>query len=408
MRVLHISKFDRKGGAAIAAFNSVRSQRALGLDARLAVGRKLSDADFVIEPKGLSKARAAFAFAAERLPFRALGVPRFDVRSVGRFGIDVASLVRVQDPDLIVLHNIDGVASLEAMARINRPIVWRMHDMWATLGIRHYDDGTDPLSGVSAVLDRWTLRRKAAAVSAVANLTLCPPSRWLGEVGKASPITGGRPCVVIPNGIEIDAFTPAGAREARAALGIPVDSLVIAFGASSGADEPRKGGDLLRAAIESGAEALRNAGIHLLVYGGGGEAFAGLDLPITTLGHLPPGTGMAGVYRAADIAVVPSRMENLSLTVLEAMACGTPVVAFRIGGMPDMIRDGDNGWLAEPVSAPALLKAIERAVKQLRNDPNLPQRARQEIESRFSLESEARAMCSMFERILASKPRGCS
>jgi glycosyltransferase involved in cell wall biosynthesis len=96
-------------------------------------------------------------------------------------------------------------------------------------------------------------------------------------------------------------------------------------------------------------------------------------------------------------------MENLSLTVLEAMACGAPVVAFQVGGMPDMIQNGDTGWLAEPATADALLGTLQRAAAQVLYDAQLPHRVRREVEHRFSLESEGVAMRRLFESIINSR-----
>ena len=376
MRVLHFSKYDKRGGAAIAALNSVRAQRALGIDAVMAVGRKLGDDSFVHGTSGVSKLKAAAAFAVERLPFRALGASRFDVRSMGLMGLDPRPLIRAHDPDVVVLHNIDGLLALGALPGIDRPVVWRMHDMWPAIGTRHYDDQAHPLRGLAGRIDRWVSGRKRAAYARMERLTLCPPSHWLADVARASPLTRGHACEVIPNGVDIEAFRPGPSSEARAALGIDEGRVVIAFGASGGIGDPRKGGDLLLAALRAGARELREAGAHLLIFGGGGEDFAALGLPATLLQQRDSRLGMAQVYQAADLLVAPSRMENLSLVVLEAMACATPVLAFDIGGMPDMIADGDTGWLAEPVSPPALLAALLRAIAQLGGGDAVGARAR--------------------------------
>jgi len=403
MRVLHFSKYDMRGGAAIAALNSVRSQRALGLDATLAVGRKLGAEPFVHGPSGLATLHAALAFAVERLPSRALGASRFDVRSIGLMGLDPRPAIRAHDPDVVVLHNIDGLLALRMLPWIDRPVVWRMHDMWPAIGSRHYEEPGAPLRGLAGRIDRWVSGRKRAAYARMRELVLCPPSHWLAEVARVSPLTRGYACEVIPNGVDIEAFKPGSGREARSALGIAEGQVVIAFGASGGVGEPRKGGDLLREALRAGAEELRAARAHLLVFGGGGESFADLGLPLTALDQRDSRLGMAQIYQAADLLAAPSRMENLSLVVLEAMACATPVLAFRIGGMPDMIVDGETGWLAEPVSPDALGTALLRAIGQLDHDDAIGQRARAAVETRFSLETEAMAMRHLFERLTSAR-----
>lgn len=400
MRVLHISKFDKRGGAAIAARNSVKAQRVFGIDARMLAGTKIADDEFVDTPSGLAALRRTAAFAGERILFRAAGVPRFDVRSIGQFGIGARAYIERYDPDVVVLHNIDGVMSLESIAQIGRPTIWRMHDMWAARGLRHYDDDTQPLGKAVRTLDRWVARRKTKSLNKAGQLMLCPPSQWLAAVAAQSPITKNIPCTVVPNGIDTKEYSPGSKAAARKEFGLSERDFILAFGASSGADEPRKGGDLLIEALAHQCEAFKQANVKLMVFGGGGAQFSELGIPTVNLDKLNAGAEMATAYRAADLVVAPSRLENLSLTVLESMACGTPVVAFNIGGMPDMIEHGRTGWLAADVSAASLGDTLVRAVREAKQDKDMRQRVRREIEQRFSLEVEAASMIALFERML--------
>lgn len=403
MRVLHLSKYDLRGGAAIAAFNSVVSQRAAGIDARLAVGRKLSKSDFVDGPNRLRQLRVAMSFAVERLPFRILGVPSSDVRSIGLGGLDVADIISRHDPDVIVLHSIDGFIPLKALPKINRPVVWRMHDMWPALGTRHYAENNDRLVGIAALLDDWTLKRKHHAYAGLSNLTLCPPSHWLGSVSASSPLLKRLPCVVIPNGVDTRLFHPADKQAARAMFGLDPSAKIVAFGAIGGTTDPRKGADLLLGALRAGAPFFSEHNVEFLFFGGGREPEQIDGVRLISAGPIASRERMAMVYRAADVAVVPSRMENLSLTVLEAMACATPVVAFKIGGMPDMIEPGVSGWLAPEVSYEALLATMVEAVTQCSLDGGIGHRARRTVETRFSLETEASAMIELYASLLGER-----
>jgi glycosyltransferase involved in cell wall biosynthesis len=400
MRVLHLSKYDSRGGAAIAALNSAMSQRAAGIDARLAVGRKLGEMDFVEGPGALGRAKAAASFALERLPFRALGIPAADVRSIGIGGLDVAGIVRRHDPDVVVLHGVDGFVPLAALPNIHRPIVWRMHDMWPALGTRHYAADDAPLTGLAGSLDRWTFERKRRVYAAHANLTFCPPSQWLGSVARSSALTRGHKCTVIPNGVDAKLFDVGDKRAARAEFGLDPDALVVVFGAIGGTDDPRKGADLLLGALRSGRSLFQDRGVEFLFFGGRGpDEIDGVKL--MSAGAIASRERMAMVYRAADLVIVPSRMENLSLTVLEAMACGAPVVAFDIGGMPDMIEPGVNGWLAPDVTSEALLDTIVGALDRVAGEPGIAKAPRRTIETRFTLEKEAEAMIDLYQRLLA-------
>ncbi|EHR59276.1 D-inositol-3-phosphate glycosyltransferase [Saccharomonospora cyanea] len=163
-------------------------------------------------------------------------------------------------------------------------------------------------------------------------------------------------------GVDLERFRPGSVAEARAALGLPGDAVVLAF---AGRIQPLKAPDvLLRAAatlVRRDPELRR----RLVVLVAGGPSGTGLDQPTSLrklaadLGindlvrFLPPqgGQDLVNVYRAADVVAVPSHNESFGLVALEAQACGTPVVAARVGGLPVAVADGESGVLV-PTHAP--------------------------------------------------------
>lgn len=408
MRIVHFSKYEGKGGAARAAYNSVRAQRAAGADALLCVGAGPGREPFVIAPQGLRRLRSFANFAIERIPFRLAGRSRYDARSLGLAGLDAPSIAASLRADLVVLHNIDGFVRIEDLPRLPCPVVWRTHDMWAMCGTEHYVEDSEPFrrespGGVRDMLSRWTFRRKAKAYAKTASLTICAPSDWLRDEIAASRLLHGREVVTIPNGIDTGAFSPVPRAEARARLGLPADAPLLLFGAAGGLDDPRKGFDLLAAAIGGAAPALTALGAELVAVGGGD--IGALPLPVHMLGHVGDPARLRDAYAAADLVVAPSRLENLSLMVLEALACGTPVIAFDVGGMPDMIQPGSNGWLVPPFDVEAVARALPAGLAASRADPEMRARCRGSVEGRFDLETEASGMLSLFERIVADAPR---
>ena len=407
MKVLHISKYDCKGGAAIAALNAVRAQREIGIDAIMLAGRKLGDDPNVVGPGPVAGILVHVRFAIERLPARIAGLPRTDTRSIGVAGIRLRSALRKFKPDIVVLHNIDGLVKLEDLPKIDVPVVWRMHDAWPLLGTRHYQQGGGPsrFSGLFAKIDLWTEQRKRQALAKMPSLTLAPPSEWLARLARTC-----QPHLavsVIPNGIDTGMFVPHSNRDgARRDLGLGDNDFVILFGAAAGKADPRKGFDLLEDAL---AKSHALAGFNRIVLGTFGSEKGRSTIcgvPAIHFGQVSDRKALANIYALADLTVVPSREENLSLTVLESMSCGTPVVAFDIGGMPDMIQSGINGWLVAPYDTEALAVAFSSASGL--GNAMIPMRvaARETATRCFDRTVEARQMVNLFESLLQTARPG--
>lgn len=311
-------------------------------------------------------------------------------------------------PTLAHLHWVShGLLRVEEIARLRCPIVWTLHDTWAFTGGCHYTSdcvgfkkecGHCPQLGScdDEDLSRALMRRKAKAFRDL-DLTIVTPSQWLAKLAGSSSLFAGRRIEVIPNGLDTDAFSPISRTAARAYLGLPDELPVILFGAHSLLD-PRKGGDLLCKALSLLAKKCT-----LLTFGEGQlPTSISNNVQSVSLGNLTDTASLALAYSAANVFVCPSREDNLPNTVAEALACGTPCVAFDVNGLPDMITHKVNGWLAPPFDPNELANGIGWILSHP-GPEQLSRAARAKALAEYSLDVMSSRYSALYSELLASR-----
>jgi glycosyltransferase involved in cell wall biosynthesis len=241
------------------------------------------------------------------------------------------------------------------------------------------------------------LRQKQARWRQV-DLSLVAPSRWIGDCASRSALFKDVPIEVIPNGLDLQSFKPVNRKIAREMLNLPQKTKLILFGAKS-TDDPRKGFGLLAQALLHLDNNLANK-CELLMFGAGEESsLPGSALQARYLGYLHDEVSLAMLYAAVDVFVAPSIQENLANTVMEALACGTPCVAFNIGGMPDMVEHLRNGYLARPFDALDLASGIEY-ILNYPDSIELSINARNKVVREFDSKLVAQKYIQLYEDIL--------
>lgn len=191
------------------------------------------------------------------------------------------------------------------------------------------------------------------------------------------------PVSVIPNTIDTELWQPLDQALARELLRLPKDVPLLLFGAMGGAQDPRKGFDLLQDALNH----LRGQmpGLELVVFGQlRPQAETDLGFPSHYTGHLHDDLSLRALYSAANVLVIPSRQDNLPNTGLESLACGTPVVAFDTCGLPDIVADRRTGYLAKAFDANDLATGIRWVLTDSERHANLRLQARNDSIKRFS------------------------
>jgi glycosyltransferase involved in cell wall biosynthesis len=314
---------------------------------------------------------------------------------------------RVQAADVVSLYWINGAfAAPEGLSGLRQPIVWRLSDVWPFTGACHYPGscshfesqcGQCPQLRQPAEQDAshklW--RRKSSAWQHL-DLTIAAPSEWIAGLARRSSLFSQRRVVVIPTGVDLTSYQPLDRAKARALLGIPADRKVIVFGAMSPSDDVRKGYRELSTALQVVAATPALSGKVLAVVFGSSEPLPALPVPAVSLGRLNDDASLAAAYSCADLVVVPSLEDNLPNVALEAIACGAPVAAFDVCGMPDIVRDGWNGILSPRSDPAALGNAISVLLTKDDRLAEMRINARCHAEAKFSITDQARAYFDLY------------
>ena len=324
----------------------------------------------------------------------------------------VANKVSEVDPDIINLHWANsGYLQVETIAKFNRPIVWTLHDMWAFTGGCHYSQecdrykqscGSCPIlkSSHNWDLSRWLWQRKAKSWQDI-NLTIVTPSRWLAQRAAESSLFKGLRIKVIANGLDTQRYQPLEQKLARKIVGLPLDKKIILFGAVSASSNYRKGYHLLMPALQKLKYDPMQQQMELVVFGASQPKDPpDFGIEARYLGRFNDDISIALLYSAADVFVAPSIQDNLPNTVMEALACGTPCVAFNIGGMPDLIDHQQNGYLATAYDPEDLARGISWVVENRERWQNLSASAGNKVIREFTVEQQARSYIKLYEDII--------
>jgi len=413
LRLLILNSEDTRGGAARAAYRLHQGLRGIGADSHMLVQVKHGDDFSVIGPKGvLGKVLNPLRPAIDLLPVLAYRRRTRTVYYPGWLPDRIGARVRELTPSVLHLHWITGgFLSVRSLRRMQVPLVWTLHDMWAFTGGCHYDAacgryretcGRCPVlgSGARSDLSSWVYKRKQRAYRDLP-LTVVSPSRWLAAEARSSRLLRDCPVHVIPNGLDIDQYRPIDRGLARCLLRLPPDRKLVLFGAMSATSDPRKGFAHLQPALTQLAGSWRGAPLSAVVFGASTPARPpDLGMPAIYMGMLADELTLALLYSAADVYVAPSVQENLSNTVMEALACGTPCVAFDIGGMHDMIEHRRNGYLARSFDAGELASGIRWVIEDERRWRELSERARTKVVEEFELSKIARRYLELYREVL--------
>ena len=413
MKILHLNTSDISGGAARAAYRIHKGLQEMGIDSKMLVQTKLSDDRTVIDPgnklkKGLALLRPTLDSTFKNL-FSGGSKTIFSSAWLPFSGIP--SQIKSISLDIVHLHWIcGGMLRIEELGQIKKPIIWTLHDMWAFTGGCYYNAGCErfqqdcgncPQLNQSSKNDlSWSILRRKKKAWAGLDITIVTPSNWLAECAKKSSLFGRHRVEVIHNGLDLNLFKPINKTTAREIWDLPINKKLILFGAMSATSDHKKGFDLLHEGLKQ-LSAQWSDKAELIVFGAGEpENPPDFGLPVHYLGLLHDDVSIALLYCAADVMAVPSRQDNLPNTVVEPLACGTPVVAFNIGGMPDMIDHQINGYLAKSFDVSDLAAGIDWVLSDENRHKELCIKAREKAVACFDIETIARRYAELYREVL--------
>ncbi len=353
------------GGAAIAASRLTHALNRHGVKAQLLVRDRQTDrvTTCQLPNRGLQALRQRWAFLWERC--RVWFINRFRLRGlwavdIACAGTDITRLPQFREADVIHLHWVNqgmlSLRQLQAILQSGKPVVWTMHDQWPYTAICHYARTCEHYLEVCHACPQLLYPRnsdisrrvfeKKQHVYACGSLTFVGPSQWICDFAHKSRLTRGHQILHIPNTYDANIFHPADNAEARRHHRLPQQGLLLLFACQKISDE-RKGLSLLLQALSSNTLQALQGQLSIVVVGQVRElSSAAIPFPIHALGYIRGDAEMAALYQAVDLFVTPSLEDNLPNTIMEAMACGTPCVGFRVGGIPEMIDHEDSGYVA--------------------------------------------------------------
>ena len=411
MKVTLLSTYDTYGGAGVAASRLLNSLQLNGVDARMLVHQQTGKQKGV---QAFGNQKVALArFALERSLFlrdeREKAV-RFAF-SPANIGVDISTHPLVQEADVLHLHWVNfgflSLSSLQKLINLGKPIVWTLHDMWAFTGGCHYAGdclGYRVCCGNCPFLHRpaphdlshriWLHKQKICKNTP---LTIVTCSEWLANQARQSALFKNKTVISIPNPIDTQVFKTDDKIKAREALGLPTDKPLILFAAQNVQDE-RKGFRYFREAVQR----MENPNTVEIATFGKSQVSDFQDFPtkVHHLGSLSDVSKIVQAYQAASLFVVPSLEDNLPNTVMESLACGTPVVGFRTGGIPEMVRHQSTGFMATQHSVEELVEGINWVL--FRSDyEQISRNAAEFVVNNFSEKIIAKHYLSVYQDLLS-------
>ena len=419
LKIVHLNTYDGNGGAGRACTRLNRALLSQNIDSKIIVhykfGKNPQIGDF--NTSLVQKAWTAATILLERVRakryLKAVKTPF----SFTWFGRSVIHHPDVKNADIIHMHWVNhgflNPRHIAEIAKLDKPVVWTFHDSNAFTGgchVRYTCDHFERECGDCPLLKNassndyshriWKQKNRAYEKL---GFDIIAPSNWMKASILRSSLMKGRTISQIPNTLETDIFKPQDKIAAKRKAGLPEDKFILLSGFMPSRKDMHKGTSYL---LESLALLKRRLGknadqVELVVFGNRDDKnLPDFSFKTTFLGKINNDEHLAVCYAAADAFLIPSLEDNLPYTVMESLSCGTPVIAFTTGGIPDMVTHEQNGYLATYRSSESFADGMEWIINYPdRNQLN--QNARQTVVDRFAEQIIAIRHIDLYKQLMS-------
>lgn len=421
MKIVSLSSKDTFGGAAKIAYRLHQSLLKQGIDDLMLVNSKRSKSnDRIIAVSSLRQRQSFIKTTIDKIIARKRELDR--IKKWDRYlstrldkvytDLEISLLgdsLQKLDFDILQLHWVgESFVNFTEFSNVDQPVVWTLHDCAAFTGICTYYENCDKYethcgncpflrSEQEKDFSFEIFEQKLARYKNI-NFHIVCPSHWLAESVRKSRLLGNYPIHVIPNGIDANFFYPISKDYAKESLGLNSNKKYILFGGIAIDRDTRKGGHLLLESLDKLKTIIEDPdSIELLIFG---TDSLNVDLPFSAkfLGYIDNEMFMRIVYSAADVTVVPSMYENLPTVILESLSCATPVVAFNVGGISDMVDHKMNGYLAQPYDTLDLALGLKYCINN-DDSKSLQIKSRDKITETFTIEKMTKSYIDLYSTL---------
>ncbi len=400
MNILQINTTDIRGGAAKVAYSIKQELEKNGHTTSMFVGQKYSsdpNVHILNDKKSLSgKIRRKLAY--------------WLANDIDVFSSDhILNTQEFKKADIVHCHNLHSsyfnLGTLEKISAL-KPVIWTLHDMWPiTAHCAHSFDGalksnnffTCPSLDIYPPIawhNEKYLEKKKSRIYKNSKFHIVTPSKWLADKVRQS-VLKDKPLSIIYNGIDDSVFKPRDKQECRWSLNLPLDKHIALIVAKRGQSNPWKGGNYAQDVIKAFQD---NSSVFFVDLGGDNNKN---NDKVKIVSYTSDRTTLSKYYSAADILLYPSVADNCPLVVLEAMACGLPIVSFETGGIPELIEHKVNGYIAEYKNTDDLKRGMEHLLNLSTQElEKISQCSINKIHVNFNIEKMTDQYTNLYHKIL--------